>query len=105
MEVCPSDETIATDLLLFSLWEDVSMQVAKIKLETIIRDLPELVDVEDVNYRLYLLEKIEAGEADIREGRVLAHEQAVERLSGKKTRDKPPYPLQKVKNQNLRCPE
>lgn len=59
------------------------MQVAKIKLETIIRNLPELVDIEDLMYRLYLLEKIEAGEADIREGRVLSHDQAVERLSRK----------------------
>ncbi len=59
------------------------MQVAKIKLEGIIRDLPELVDLEEVMYRLYLLEKIEAGEADIREGRVLSHDQAMERLSRK----------------------
>ena len=74
---------IANDVLSFSLLEDISMQVAKIKLETIIRNLPELVDIEDLMYRLYLLEKIEAGEADIREGRVLSHEQAVERLSRK----------------------
>lgn len=59
------------------------MQVAKIKLEGIIRDLPELVDIEEVMYRLYLLEKIEAGEADIREGRVLSHDRAMERLSRK----------------------
>lgn len=59
------------------------MQVAKIKLEGIIRDLPELVDLEEVMYRLYLLEKIEAGEADIWEGRVLSHDQAMERLSRK----------------------
>lgn len=59
------------------------MQIAKIKLETIIRDLPEMIDIEDVMYRLYLLEKIEAGEADIREGRTLPHDKAVERLSRK----------------------
>jgi predicted transcriptional regulator len=59
------------------------IQIAKIKLEAIIRNLPEMVDIEDAMSRLYLLEKIEAGKADIREGRTLSHDQAVERLSRK----------------------
>jgi len=59
------------------------MQVSKTKIETIVRDLPELVDIEEVMYRLYLLEKIEAGETDIRNGNVMTHAQALERLSGK----------------------
>jgi predicted transcriptional regulator len=59
------------------------MQVAKDKIETIIRDLPEMIDIEEVMYRLYFLEKIEEGEADIREGRVLPHDQVLERLSRK----------------------
>ena len=59
------------------------MQVSKTKIETIFRDLPELVDIEEVMYRLYLLEKIEAGEADIRNDNVLTHTQALERLSRK----------------------
>jgi predicted transcriptional regulator len=32
-------------------------------------------------YRLYLLEKIEAGEKDLREGRVVSHDEAMERLA------------------------
>ena len=59
------------------------MQVSKAKIETIVRDLPELLDIEEVMYRLYLLEKIEAGETDIRNGNVMTHAQALERLSGK----------------------
>jgi len=59
------------------------MQVSKAKIETIVRDLPELVDIEEVMYRLYLLEKIEAGETDIRNGNVMTHAQALERLAGK----------------------
>jgi len=59
------------------------MNITKAKLETFFEDLPEQVDTEEVMYRLYLLEKIEAGEADIAEGRVLSHEEAVQRLTRK----------------------
>lgn len=56
------------------------MHIAKAKLESFLEDLPEQVDTEEVMYRLYLLEKIEAGETDIAEGRALSHEEAVQRL-------------------------
>ena len=59
------------------------MNITKAKLETFLEDLPEQVDTEEVMYRLYLLEKIEAGEADIAQGRVLSHEEAVQRLARK----------------------
>ena len=59
------------------------MEILKTKLEGLLNDLPEKVDVEDVMYRLYVLQKIEAGEKDIAEGRSLAHKDAVERLSRK----------------------
>lgn len=59
------------------------MNITKAKLETFLGDLPEQVDTEEVMYRLYLLEKIEAGEADIAEGRILSHEAAVQRLARK----------------------
>lgn len=59
------------------------MNITKAKLETFLEGLPDQVDTEEVMYRLYLLEKIEAGEADIREGRTLSHEDAVRRLARK----------------------
>ena len=59
------------------------MEILKSKLEGLLKDLPEKVDVEDVMYRLYVLQKIEVGEKDIAEGRTLPHEDAVERLSKK----------------------
>lgn len=59
------------------------MEILKSKLEGLLRELPEKVDVEDVMYRLYLLQKIEAGEKDIAEGRTLTHKDAVDRLSKK----------------------
>ncbi|HYA88841.1 MAG TPA: hypothetical protein VEI57_17495 [Nitrospirota bacterium] len=57
------------------------MEILKSKLEGLLKELPEKVDVEDVMYRLYLLQKIEAGEKDIAEGKTLPHKNAVERLS------------------------
>ena len=59
------------------------MNISKSKLETLFKGLPENVDIEEVMYRLYLLQKIEAGERDIQEGRTLSHKDAVERLSRK----------------------
>lgn len=55
--------------------------IAKDKLEGLFKGLPDKVDIEELMYRLYLLQKIEAGEIDIQEGHVLAHSEAKERLS------------------------
>jgi len=59
------------------------MNITKEKLETLIKELPDTVDVEEVMYRLYLLQKIEAGEAAIKEGETLSHDEAIKRLSKK----------------------
>jgi predicted transcriptional regulator len=59
------------------------MNVTKDKLETLIKELPDTVDVEEVMYRLYLLQKIEEGEAAIKEGKILSHDEAMKRLSKK----------------------
>ena len=47
------------------------VQILKPKLEDLLKGLPEKVDVEDVMYRIYLLQKIEAGEKDISEGKTV----------------------------------
>jgi predicted transcriptional regulator len=59
------------------------MNVTKEKLEILIKELPDTVDVDEVMYRLYLLQKIEAGEAAIKEGNTLSHDDAMKRLSEK----------------------
>ncbi|MEK6725555.1 MAG: hypothetical protein AABY54_03265 [Deltaproteobacteria bacterium] len=59
------------------------MNIEKAKLEGMFKDLPESVDTEEVMYRLYLFQKIEAGDADIAEGKMLTHNEAVARLSKK----------------------
>ena len=59
------------------------MTIAKAKIANILESMPAVIDVEDFIYQLYLLEKLEEGESDIREGRILSHDQAVERISKK----------------------
>lgn len=60
------------------------MNVTKEKLETLIKKkLPDTVDIEDVMYRLYLLQKIEAGDAASKAGKTLTHDETLTRLSKK----------------------
>lgn len=59
------------------------MNVTKAKLETLIKELPDTVDIEDVMYRLYLLQKIEAGDTAIKAGNTLTHAETLTRLSKK----------------------
>jgi len=59
------------------------MRLTRSTIESCITTLPDVVDPEEVMYRLYLLEKIEAGEKDILEGKVKTHEDVAERFSSK----------------------
>lgn len=59
------------------------MNITKSRLEDLVKELPDEIDIEEVMYRLYILQKIEAGERDIREGKVLSHKDALTRLSKK----------------------
>lgn len=48
------------------------INVTKEKLETLIKELPDAADIEEVMYRLYLLQKIETGETAIKDGKTLS---------------------------------
>ena len=58
----------------------LAQQIPKIELEKIVQELP---DMDDIMYRLYLFQKIQDGDRDIEAGRVLSHDQVVERFSRK----------------------
>lgn len=45
-----------------------------------VEQLPEDATLEDAMERLYLLEKIEQGRADVRAGRTVVHEEVVRRF-------------------------
>jgi hypothetical protein len=45
----------------------------------LLRDMPEEIDAEELMYRLYLRQKLEASEAAVEAGNVLSHEEVVQR--------------------------
>jgi len=57
------------------------MQTAKREVEIMLKHLPDESTYEDIQYHLYVLEKIKRGQDDIANGRCCSNEQAKERLS------------------------
>lgn len=57
------------------------MQTAKKDAQELLNNLPDDSTLDDIQYHLYVLEKIRRGQDDIRNGRHCTHEQAKERLS------------------------
>ncbi|HEV2851211.1 MAG TPA: hypothetical protein VHC97_00250 [Thermoanaerobaculia bacterium] len=53
------------------------MRIGKQELHKLVEDLPEQVEIDEVLYRLYLREKLDAAEEDVRDGRVVTHEEVV----------------------------
>ncbi len=53
------------------------MTITKQQVLEIVKDLPEEVDIDEIMYRLYLRQKLEAAEKDVREGKVVSHEAVV----------------------------
>lgn len=56
------------------------MQTAKKDAQELLNNLPDDSTLEDIQYHLYVLEKIRRGQDDIRDGRRCTHEEAKERL-------------------------
>jgi hypothetical protein len=57
------------------------MIIAKQQVLDMIKELPEKIDVDELMYRLYLRQKLEAAEEDVREGRLISHEGVVRETS------------------------
>ena len=52
------------------------MTIAKHQLIEMLDKLPDEVDVEELMYRLYLLEKLDGAEEDVRGGHWVSHDEA-----------------------------
>lgn len=61
--------------------EETAMQTAKQEVEQLLKNLPDDSSYEDIQYHLYVLEKIKRGQASMAQGRGIGHEAARERLS------------------------
>jgi predicted transcriptional regulator len=57
------------------------MTIAKKQILELVKDLPEEVDIDEVMYRLYLRQQLEAAEEDVREGRLVSHEEVMKETS------------------------
>jgi predicted transcriptional regulator len=57
------------------------MTMTKQEVLELMRDLPEEFDIEQLMYRLYVLQRIQEGERAIEQGRFVSHEEAKRRIS------------------------
>ncbi len=57
------------------------MSTAKEEVRRILDQIPDDASFEDIQYHIYIREKIERGLKDIQEGRVLSQEDIEERMS------------------------
>ena len=59
----------------------IYMMIAKQKVFELIEDLPDELDIDEIMYRLYVRQKLETAEKDVREGRIISHEEVVRETS------------------------
>ena len=57
------------------------MSALKEEVQTMIANLPDDCTVEDIQYHLYVIEKIQNGMQDIEDDKTLSHEEAQEKMS------------------------
>jgi hypothetical protein len=68
------------------MWGSIPMittKISKSELEQFFQELPDIIDIEKIMGRLYVLQKIHAGETDLKKGHTLLHNQVIKRLSKK----------------------
>ena len=57
------------------------MTIPKHQVIDMIKDLPEQIDVEELMYRLYLREKIESAEEEVKADRLITHNELLKEIS------------------------
>lgn len=57
------------------------METAKDQVQQILGLLPEDASLEDIQYHIYVRQKIEQGLADVEAGRVISHAEVQQRLA------------------------
>jgi predicted transcriptional regulator len=61
--------------------ESAGMDSAKEQVQRILQVLPDDVSLEDIQYHIYVRQKVDQGLADAEAGRVVSHEEAMRRLN------------------------
>ena len=57
------------------------METAKDQVQQILEELPETASLEDIQYHIYVRQKIQQGLEDVEAGRAVSHEEVEKRLS------------------------
>lgn len=57
------------------------MQTAKQEVQELLRELPDDATLEDIQYHIYVKQKIAQGLADVRAGRVISQEEVEKRFA------------------------
>lgn len=57
------------------------MNTAKEEVRRLLDQLPEDASLEDIQYQLYVRQKIQQGIQDVRDGKVLSHQEVEERMA------------------------
>lgn len=57
------------------------VQTAKQEVQDLLQDLPEDATLEDIQYHIYVKQKIAQGLADVRAGRVISQEEVEQRFA------------------------
>ena len=57
------------------------METAKAQVRKILETLPEDASLEDIQYHIYVRQKIQQGLDDVEAGRVIGHEEVQQRLA------------------------
>ncbi|HLC15889.1 MAG TPA: hypothetical protein VJL89_06650 [Thermodesulfovibrionia bacterium] len=53
------------------------MIIAKQQVFELINELPEEIDIDEIIYRLYLMQKLESAEKDITDGKLISQEEVL----------------------------
>jgi predicted transcriptional regulator len=61
--------------------EEAMMSTAKDEVRKMLEHLPDDVSLEEIQYHIYVREKIERGLKDVEEGRLLSQKDVEERMS------------------------
>jgi predicted transcriptional regulator len=59
---------------------NVAMETAKEQVQKILEVLPDDASLEDIQYHIYVRQKVDQGFGDADAGRVVSHEEAMRRL-------------------------
>jgi len=57
------------------------METPKQQVQELLENLPEDASLEDIQYHIYVRQKIEQGLADVAAGRIVSHEEVQRRLA------------------------